>query len=62
MSYIILKYNPNNPHVVIVNDSEGIPMEWETYQGAKKVADMFQANSNHNCTYEVKEWRSPSVD
>ncbi len=60
MSFIILKHNPNNPHVVIVNDSEGIPMEWDTFESAQKMADIFQANSSHNCTYEVKEWRTPS--
>jgi hypothetical protein len=61
MSFIILKHNPNNPHVVIVNDSEGIPMEWDTFESAQNMADIFQANSSHNCTYEVKEWRTPSI-
>jgi len=55
MSYMIFKYNPNSNHTVIVNDSEGIPMEWDTYDEAKVIADLFQANSNHNCTYEVKK-------
>jgi len=52
---MIFKYNPNSNHTVIVNDSEGIPMEWDTYDEAKVIADLFQANSNHNCTYEVKK-------
>jgi len=60
MSYVILKHNPNNPHIIIVNDSEGIPMEWDDPNDAIKMAEIFQANSTHNCTYEVKEWRTPS--
>lgn len=55
MAYIILKNSPDKKHVVIVNDSEGIPMEFDTYEGAKKLADLFQANSTHNSTYEVKK-------
>jgi len=27
---------------VLVNDSEGIPMEWDTYEDAKKIVDSFQ--------------------
>ena len=38
---------------VIVNDSEGIPMEWDSRQEAESTADLFQANSNHNCSYKV---------
>jgi len=60
MSYIILKHNPNQQHVILVNDPEGIPMEWDDPDDAIKTAKMFQANSNHNCTYEVKEIRTPS--
>jgi hypothetical protein len=55
MAYVILKYSNDNKHVVIVNDTEGIPMEWDTYEEAKQVADLFQANTTHNSTYEVKK-------
>ena len=60
MSFIILKLNPNSPNIIIVNDSEGIAMDWDIFESAQRMADIFQANSNHNCTYEVKEWRTPS--
>ena len=52
---------PSHDRRVIVNDSEGIPMEWDTFESAQNMADIFQANSSHNCTYEVKEWRTPSI-
>ena len=55
MAYVVLKYSNDNKHVVIVNDTEGIPMEWDTYEEAKQVADLFQANTTHNSTYEVKK-------
>jgi tyrosine-protein phosphatase YwqE len=37
----------------LVNDSEGIPMEWDTYEQAKVVADLFQSNTVHGYTYIV---------
>ena len=37
----------------LVNDSEGIPMEWDTYEQAKAVAELFQANTVHGYTYIV---------
>ena len=37
----------------LVNDSEGIPMEWDTYEQAKAVAELFQANTIHGYTYIV---------
>jgi hypothetical protein len=37
----------------LVNDSEGIPMEWETYEQAKAIADLFQSNTVHGYTYIV---------
>jgi len=55
MAYIILKKSEDSKHVIIVNDAEGIPMEWDTYKDAKKIAELFQANTTHNSTYEIKE-------
>lgn len=55
MTYIILKYSSDNKHTVIVNDSEGIPMEFDTHETAQKIADLFQANTTHNSKYEVKQ-------
>lgn len=37
-----------------VNDSEGIPMEFDTIEEAQQVADLFQANTTHNSIYLVK--------
>lgn len=56
MAYVILKKSNDSKHIVIVNDPEGIPMEWDTYEEAKKIADLFQANTTHNSTYEVKKF------
>lgn len=55
MTYIILKYSSDKKHTVIVNDSEGIPMEFDTHETAQKIADLFQANTTHNSKYEVKQ-------
>jgi len=62
MAFIILKSNPMVEHTVIVNDSEGIPMEWDSRQEAEAVANLFQANSNHNCTYKVVGIAEPLND
>ena len=55
MAYMILKKSKDNKHVIIVNDAEGIPMEWDTYEDAKRISELFQANTTHNSTYEIKE-------
>jgi len=56
MVYVILKHSSDNKHIVIVNDSEGIPMEFDTYEGAEKIANLFQANTTHGSTYEIKKF------
>ena len=50
-SYKVLKTKNNSGH--FVNDSEGIPMEWDTYEKAKFIADLFQSNTVHGYTYIV---------
>jgi hypothetical protein len=55
MAYVILKKSQNMKHHIIVNDSEGIPIEWDNYDDAKYFADLFQANTTHNSIYEVKK-------
>ena len=55
MTYMILKKSKDSKHVIIVNDVEGIPMEWDTYEEAKKIAELFQANTTHNSIYEIKK-------
>jgi len=57
MAYIILKHTEffGQKKIVIVNDSEGEPIEYQTLEQAKKIADLFQNNTTHGSTYEVKE-------
>jgi len=56
MAYVILKKSSDNKHTVIVNDSEGIPMEFNTHEEAQAIAELFQANTTHNSKYEVKKF------
>jgi hypothetical protein len=56
-NYRIFKTLGTSGH--LVNDSEGIPMEWETYDEAKKIADLFQSNSLHGYTYMII---NPTID
>ncbi len=56
MAYVILKHSPDNKHVVLVNDPEGIPMEFDTYEAAEKIAELFQVNTTHDSKYEVKKY------
>jgi hypothetical protein len=57
MAYIILKHTQiqGTPRTIIVNDSEGIPMEFESADAAVKLAELFQANTTSGNIYEVKE-------
>jgi hypothetical protein len=57
MAYIILKHTQiqGTPRTIIVNDSEGIPMEFETADAALKLAEIFQANTTSGNIYEVKQ-------
>lgn len=50
-NYRILKMLGASGH--LVNDTEGIAVEWETYDEAKKIADLFQSNTAHGYTYIV---------
>jgi len=57
MAYIILKHTEiqGTPRTIIVNDSEGIPMEFESADAALKLAELFQANTTSGNIYEVKQ-------
>ena len=57
MPYVILKHTEiqGTPRTIIVNDSEGIPMEFESADAAVKLAEIFQANTTSGNIYEVKE-------
>lgn len=55
-TYKILKYQENQNGEVeahYVNDSEGIPTEWNNREDAEVVAEKFQKNSNNGYTYIV---------
>jgi hypothetical protein len=57
MSYIILKHTTIQgiPRTILVNDSEGISMEFDSLDYATKLAELFQANTTSGNIYEVKE-------
>ncbi len=57
MAYIILKHTEiqGTPRTIIVNDSEGIPMEFESADAALKLAEICQANTTSGNIYEVKQ-------
>lgn len=55
MAYVILKYIDGGNRTVIVNDSEGIAIEFETLVEAQKIVDLFQNNTTHGSRYEVKK-------
>ena len=57
MAYIILKHTQlqGTPRTIIINDSEGIPMEFESADAALKLAELFQANTTSGNVYEVKQ-------
>jgi hypothetical protein len=57
MAYVILKHTEiqGTPRTIIVNDSEGIPMEFESADAALKLAELFQANTASGNIYEVKQ-------
>ena len=57
MPYFILKHTQiqGTPRTILVNDSEGIPMEFESADAALKLAELFQANTTSGNIYEVKQ-------
>ena len=57
MSYIILKETlvMSQKITILVNDSEGIPIEFETFESADKIAKLFESNSLSGNKYTVKQ-------
>ena len=57
MAYVILKETliMNQKITILVNDSEGIPIEFETYESAEKIAKIFESNSLSGNKYPVKQ-------
>jgi len=54
----ILKYQETQSGTIVghyVNDSEGIPVEWDDREEAQRIADLFQTNSVHGYVYKVIE-------
>ena len=56
MTYVILKKTDYNGQkkVVLVNDSEGEPIEYSSFEAAQRIADLFQNNTTHDSVYEVR--------
>ena len=57
MPYVILKHTiiQDIPRTILVNDSEGISMEFDSLDYVTKLAELFQANTTSGNIYEVKE-------
>lgn len=58
MAYVVLKHTKDakgNPSTILINDPEGIAYEFDTYEQAKSISDLFQKNTTHGSTYEVKK-------
>lgn len=57
MPYVILKEGNmfGKTMTVLVNDNEGIPMEFETFESADKIAKLFESNSLSGNKYTVKQ-------
>ena len=57
MAYVILKETliMNQKITILVNDSEGRPIEFETYESAEKIAKIFESNSLSGNKYTVKQ-------
>ncbi len=57
MPYIILKHTTiqGTPRTILVNDNEGISMEFDSLDYATKLAELLQANTTSGNIYEVKE-------
>ena len=56
MPFRIMKHTPDG-RKVYVNDSEGIPMEWDLIEQAMLVAKVFGDSSTHGATYVVEGTR-----
>jgi hypothetical protein len=57
MKYLIFKETELNgkPMTILVNDSEGIPMEFTDFEVAEKTARLFEMNSHVGSKYTVKQ-------
>lgn len=53
--YVILKKTRNIKHTFLVNDDEGMPMEFENVEEADRFAEIFRRNSVNGSEYTVKK-------
>jgi len=60
MPYVVFKEGNllGKQMTILVNDSEGIPMEFDTFEGAQKIATLFETNSTQGNKYYVREIKS----
>jgi hypothetical protein len=60
MPYVIIKETTYQGQKlsILVNDDEGVPYEFETFESANKIAKLFETNSMHQSKYTVKEINS----
>jgi hypothetical protein len=59
MPYVVFKEGNllGKQMTILVIDSEGIAMEFETFDDAQKIASLFESNSTQGNKYYVKEIR-----
>jgi hypothetical protein len=57
MPYVVLKETQmmNQRLTILVNDNEGIPMEFDTLEKAEQIAKLFESNSLSGNKYSVKK-------
>jgi hypothetical protein len=59
MPYVIHKQTTlmGQQITILVNDDEGTPYEFESFESANKIAKLFESNSMNQSKYSVKEIR-----
>ena len=60
MPYVILKETTVQGQrvTILVNDDEGSPYEFDSFESATKIAKLFESNSMNQSKYTVKEINS----
>ena len=53
--YVILKKTRNVKHTFLVNDEEGVPMEFKNKEEAERFAEIFRKNSVNGSVYTVRK-------
>ena len=57
MKFVIFKeaFINNSKMTILVNDDEGMPMEFESLETAERIAKLFETNSHIGSKYRVKQ-------